>query len=127
MRNGTSLTLIAVGAILAFAVHAHLQVISFFAVGVILMLVGAIGPLVTRASFSRRGITLAAPTLSSDDMQYSDDSPTDVAGMQDPAPSTVTAANSRPADTASDDSHPLPEARTSDSEWSSPRTGLRAV
>jgi hypothetical protein len=125
MRNGTSLTLIAVGAILAFAVHAHLQVISFFAVGVILMLVGAIGPLVTRANFSRGGITIAAPAASPEVVVNSEDLIADIAGTDAPAQPHTTASASSVEHAA--DSQPLPEARTSDSEWSSPRTGLRAV
>ena len=43
MTIGTSLFLIAVGAILKFAVHVHLAGIDLHVVGVILMIVGVIG------------------------------------------------------------------------------------
>ena len=43
MGIGTSLTLIAVGAILAFAVNAEIGGIELDTVGVILMIVGALG------------------------------------------------------------------------------------
>lgn len=114
MRNGTSLTLIAVGAILAFAVHLHLQVFSFFTVGIILMLVGAIGPLVTRSSLGRRGVTVAVPSLGQP-------------AAADPAPADADAVDTSAVDPAANEARPLPEARTSDSEWSSPRPGLRAI
>ncbi len=47
MGIGVSIFLIAIGAILAFAVHASLGVVSLQAVGVILMIVGAIGLVTT--------------------------------------------------------------------------------
>lgn len=43
MGIGVSIFLIAVGAILAFAVHADLGAVSLQTIGVILMIVGAIG------------------------------------------------------------------------------------
>ncbi len=43
MGIGASIFLIAIGAILAFAVHADLGVVSLQTIGIILMIVGAIG------------------------------------------------------------------------------------
>ena len=43
MTIGTSIFLIAVGAILKFAVHTHVSGVSLQTVGVILMIVGVIG------------------------------------------------------------------------------------
>ena len=43
MTIGTSIFLIAVGAILKFAVHAHVSGVSLQTVGIILMVVGVIG------------------------------------------------------------------------------------
>jgi Domain of unknown function (DUF6458) len=43
MTYGTSIFLIAVGAILKFAVHAHLSGVSLATIGVILMVVGVVG------------------------------------------------------------------------------------
>lgn len=47
MATGTSIFLIAVGAILAFAVDADVEGLDLDAVGVILMIAGAIGVLVS--------------------------------------------------------------------------------
>ncbi|MDQ1747855.1 MAG: hypothetical protein QOD07_2118 [Frankiaceae bacterium] len=47
MGIGLSIFLIAVGAVLTFAVHATLSGVSIQTIGVILMIVGAIGLLVT--------------------------------------------------------------------------------
>jgi Domain of unknown function (DUF6458) len=59
VETGTSLFLIAVGAILYFAVHASISGISIATVGVILMVIGVIGLLISLfflASWrSRRG------------------------------------------------------------------------
>jgi len=56
MGIGVSIFLIAVGAILTFAVHASMNGVSIQTVGVILMLVGAIGLLVTMLIWGpRRG------------------------------------------------------------------------
>jgi sulfite exporter TauE/SafE len=43
MGIGTSIFLLAVGAVLAFAVNADISGLSLFAVGIILMVAGAIG------------------------------------------------------------------------------------
>ncbi len=58
MGIGTSLFLIAVGAILKFAVHASVSGVSLKTIGVILMVVGVIGLLISliwMASARRRG------------------------------------------------------------------------
>lgn len=47
MQVGTSIFLIAVGAIMRFAVHTHTTGFSIHTAGVILMIVGAIGLLVS--------------------------------------------------------------------------------
>lgn len=60
METGTSLFLIAVGAILYFAVHASISGLSIATVGLILMIVGVIGLLISLlflASWRRRGTT----------------------------------------------------------------------
>jgi hypothetical protein len=57
MGIGTSLLLIAAGAILKFAVHASVSGVSLHTVGVILMVIGAIGlvvSLIVMASARRR-------------------------------------------------------------------------
>jgi hypothetical protein len=54
MGIGVSIFLIAVGAILAFAVHATLGAVSVQTVGVILMVVGAVGLLVAMLVFGPR-------------------------------------------------------------------------
>lgn len=62
MGIGVSIFLIAVGAILTFAIHATVSGVSIQTVGVILMVVGAIGLLVTmliwgpRRSAARGGV-----------------------------------------------------------------------
>jgi hypothetical protein len=65
MGIGTSLLLIAAGAILKFAVHASISGLSLQTVGVILMVVGALGLLLSlfgMASARRR----AAPVVERD-------------------------------------------------------------
>ena len=57
-ETGTSLFLIAVGAILYFAVHASISGISIATIGLILMIVGIIGLVISLfflASWRRRG------------------------------------------------------------------------
>lgn len=54
MGIGVSIFLIAVGAILTFAVHASVNGISIQTIGVILMVVGALGLLVTMLIFAPR-------------------------------------------------------------------------
>ena len=50
MRIGASLLLIAIGAVLKFGVTTHVNGISIGVIGVILMIVGAIGLLITCAA-----------------------------------------------------------------------------
>ena len=54
MGIGVSIFLIAIGAILTFAVHASLSGVSIQTVGVILMIVGAVGLLVTMLIWAPR-------------------------------------------------------------------------
>jgi hypothetical protein len=71
MRIGASLALIAIGAILKFAVTAHVDWISLSAVGVICMIIGGLGLLITLALmlshrrtdvvYGRNGVTYTEP------------------------------------------------------------------
>jgi Flp pilus assembly protein protease CpaA len=54
MGIGASIFLIAVGAILTFAVHATLSGVSIQTVGIILMIAGALGLIVTMTIFAPR-------------------------------------------------------------------------
>jgi len=54
MRHGSSLTLIAVGAILMFAVRADPGVIDLHVVGFILALIGGLGMFVNHVTWERR-------------------------------------------------------------------------
>ena len=67
MGTGVGIFLIAVGAVLAFAVHATVQGIDIQAVGVILMIAGALGIVVDLIVFAprRRTIVQEVPTTSS--------------------------------------------------------------
>jgi lipoprotein signal peptidase len=58
MGIGVGLLLIAVGAILTFAVHAYTHIANIQTIGVILMIVGAVGLLVDMVIFAprRRGV-----------------------------------------------------------------------
>jgi hypothetical protein len=58
---GTSLFLIAVGAILKFAVHKHVQGIDIHTVGVILMVVGVVGLVLGLFLLTRRTTTVPPP------------------------------------------------------------------
>ena len=53
MGIGTSIVLLAVGAVLAFAVNAELSGVSLDAIGIILMIAGAIGLVVALIARSR--------------------------------------------------------------------------
>jgi hypothetical protein len=57
MGIGVSIFLLAIGAILTFAVNAELSGLDINVVGVILMVCGAIGLLLTMLVFGRRGGT----------------------------------------------------------------------
>lgn len=67
MTYGTSLLLIAVGAILKWAVTAHVSGISLQTVGTILLIVGIIGliisALLTAGLFGRRNAVVAEPVV----------------------------------------------------------------
>lgn len=54
MRIGASLALIAIGAVLKFAVTKHISGVSLDVIGVILMAVGAVGLLLTLVFMSMR-------------------------------------------------------------------------
>jgi hypothetical protein len=58
---GTSLFLIAVGAILKFAVTAHVEGVDLHAVGVILMVVGGLGLALGLFLLRRAGTATVAP------------------------------------------------------------------
>ena len=67
MGIGVAVLLIAVGAILTFAVHAGLTGISIATVGIILMIAGAIGLIVTLTIFApRRRTTLTQEHVDTD-------------------------------------------------------------
>ena len=73
MTIGTSIFLIAVGAILKFAVHTHVSGVSLQTIGLILMIVGVIGLILsffwlTMWRDRRRGVVV-------DDRRYVDDRP----------------------------------------------------
>jgi hypothetical protein len=51
MKTATGLTLVAIGAILAFAVHAHLRVLNLNVVGWVVILTGLVGILVPRSGY----------------------------------------------------------------------------
>ncbi len=51
MKTATGLTLIAIGAILAFAVHAHLRVLNLQVVGWVIILTGLAGIFVPRRGY----------------------------------------------------------------------------
>jgi hypothetical protein len=59
MKTATALTLVAIGAILAFAVNAHMAYLDLHVAGAILILTGAAGAIVPRSSSWLR--TRAAP------------------------------------------------------------------
>ena len=54
MKTATSLTLVAVGAIIAFAITAHLAFLNLQVTGWVLILTGIAGALITRNSWLRR-------------------------------------------------------------------------
>jgi len=63
MGIGIGILLIAVGAILTFAVHATVSGIDIQTVGVILMIVGAVGLLIDLVIFMPRRRTVARETV----------------------------------------------------------------
>jgi hypothetical protein len=64
MKTATGLTLIAIGAVLAFAVHGHPSFLNIQIVGWILMVLGAIGMAIPRSGYGwlrRQVVTRRAP------------------------------------------------------------------
>lgn len=59
MGIGVSVFLLALGAILAFAVHTTISGLDINVVGIILMVAGAIGLVMTMLVFGRRDTTVA--------------------------------------------------------------------
>jgi hypothetical protein len=53
MKTATGLTLVAIGAILAFAVNAHLQVLNLQVVGWVIILTGLAGIFVPRSAYGQ--------------------------------------------------------------------------
>jgi hypothetical protein len=53
MKTATGLTLVAIGAILAFAVNAHLQVLNLQVVGWVIILTGIAGIFVPRSAYGQ--------------------------------------------------------------------------
>ena len=58
MGIGASITLLAIGAILAFAVQADISGLDVQVIGIILMLAGALGLILTMLVFGRRDRTV---------------------------------------------------------------------
>ena len=58
MKTATSLTLVAAGAIIAFAITAHIAFLNLQVTGWVIILTGIAGAIITRSSWPRR--TLAA-------------------------------------------------------------------
>jgi hypothetical protein len=54
MKTATSLTLVAVGAIIAFAITAHVSFLNLQVTGSVLILTGVAGAIITRSSRLRR-------------------------------------------------------------------------
>jgi|SRR5271170_1378535 len=54
MKTATSLTLVAVGAIIAFAITAHIAFLNLQVTGWVLILTGVAGAVITRSSWLRR-------------------------------------------------------------------------
>src|SRR5260370_32397758 len=64
MKTATGLTLVAIGAILAFAVHAHLRVLNLQVVGWVIILTGLAGIFVPRSGYGwlrRRVVVRRSP------------------------------------------------------------------
>ena len=60
MKTATSLTLVPVGAIIAFAITAHLAFLNLQVTGWVLILTGIAGALITRNSWLRRTLIAKA-------------------------------------------------------------------
>ncbi len=64
MKTATGLTLVAIGAILAFAVHAHLRVLNLQVVGWVVILTGLAGIFIPRSGYGwlrKRVVTRRGP------------------------------------------------------------------
>jgi phosphate/sulfate permease len=58
MKTATSLTLVAVGAIIAFAITAHISWLNLQVIGWILILTGVTGAIITRSTWLRRNLVV---------------------------------------------------------------------
>ncbi len=58
MKTATSLTLVAVGAIMAFAITAHISWLNLQVTGWVLILTGVAGAIITRSSWLRRTLVV---------------------------------------------------------------------
>ena len=67
MKTATSLTLVAVGAILAFAISAHISWLNLPVIGWILILTGVAGAIITRSTWLRRTVVKRRPAAAAAD------------------------------------------------------------
>jgi hypothetical protein len=67
MKTATSLTLVAVGAILAFAISAHISWLNLPVIGWILILTGVAGAIITRSTWLRRVVVKRRPAAAAAD------------------------------------------------------------
>lgn len=58
MKTATSLTLIAIGAIIAFAITAHISWLNLQVVGWVFILTGVAGAIITRSTWLRRTLAV---------------------------------------------------------------------
>jgi hypothetical protein len=58
MKTATSLTLVAVGAIMAFAITAHIAFLNLQVTGWVLILTGVVGATITRSGWLRRALVV---------------------------------------------------------------------
>ena len=86
MKTATSLTLVAVGAILAFAISAHISWLNLPVIGWILILTGVAGAIITRSTWLRRTVVKRRPAAAAADRT-----------AQRPPPSQRLVAGRRPA------------------------------
>src|SRR5580658_2104493 len=86
MKTATSLTLVAVGAILAFAISAHISWLNLPVIGWILILTGVAGAIITRSTWLRRTVVKRRPAAAAAERT-----------AQRPPPSQRLVAGRRPA------------------------------
>jgi hypothetical protein len=86
MKTATSLTLIAIGAILAFAISAHISWLNLPVIGWILILTGVAGAIITRSTWLRRTVVKRRPAAAAAERT-----------AQRPPPSQRLVAGRRPA------------------------------